>query len=251
MNVQAASIIRQVEPTKARTKDSLLSEENRLESARLKNLYRQANHGLTQQAFGEAYGIGNQGAVWQCLNAKGMPISLKAAQGFAKGLKCAISDFSPRLAAMAEGIALSVNPEAEDFVYIQHADVQVSAGHGSVVYEEGRRSNLSFRRDYLRAQGVSDKNAVVVNVSGRSMEPTIDDGAVLLVNRAYQAAVSGLIYAFRLDGHLFIKRIHKTPDGYRAQSDNPDKVAFPDIEIGPNDQDFEMIGRAIWMGKKL
>lgn len=64
-----------------------------------------AQHGLSQAAFGEKYGIGKQGAVWQCLNASGMPISLKAAQGFAHGLNCSIADFSPRLAELARTIS--------------------------------------------------------------------------------------------------------------------------------------------------
>lgn len=242
-----------VNESKTRAKDSLLTDENRAESARLKSLYGAAPHNMTQAAFGEAYGIGNQGAVWQCLNARGMPISLKAAQGFARGLNCQISDFSPRLAALAESIAASIAPEVEEFVMVPHANVTVSAGHGAaIVYEDGQRSSLSFRRDYLRRQGVSEKNAVVVDVAGQSMEPLIDDGSVLLVNRAHQEITNGLVYAFRFDGELFIKKMFKVADEYIAQSENPDKDEYPDMHIHPGDEeDFEMIGRAIWMGKKL
>ncbi|MGH6627632.1 MAG: S24 family peptidase [Burkholderiaceae bacterium] len=240
-----------MEHAKRRQKGALLTEENRQESAKLKTIYTKTKHGFSQAAFGDTYGIGNQAAVWQCLNASGMPISLKAAQGFAKGLNCEIADFSPRLAALAEGIAASVHPEAQEFVQVQHANVAVSAGHGAVVYEDGRKSSLSFRRDYLRGQGVSEKNAVVVDVKGHSMEPLIDDGSVLLVNRAHRQITSGLVYAFRLDGELFVKKLFKVEDGYLAQSENPDKDEYPDMPINAKTGDFEMIGRAIWMGKKL
>lgn len=53
----------------------------------------------TQAEFGEQYLIGNQSAVGQFLRGK-TPLSLKAAKGFAKGLNCQVSDFSPRLAAL-------------------------------------------------------------------------------------------------------------------------------------------------------
>lgn len=53
----------------------------------------------SQGAFGQEYQIGNQAAVGFFLNGK-TALSLKAARGFAKGLGCNISDFSPRLAAM-------------------------------------------------------------------------------------------------------------------------------------------------------
>lgn len=51
----------------------------------------------TQEAFGQHYDIGNQAAVGFFLNGK-TAISLKAAVAFARGLGCAVADFSPRLA---------------------------------------------------------------------------------------------------------------------------------------------------------
>ena len=93
-----------------RVKDALLTDEHRQESAKLKELYLNAKHGFSQAAFGQLYEIGNQGTVWQCLNAKGMPISLKAARGFAKGLNCSIEDFSPRLAATAKEVGQYAGP---------------------------------------------------------------------------------------------------------------------------------------------
>lgn len=114
--------------TEKRSKDAVLTDVHRAESAKLKELYTNAMHGLSQAAFGEKYGIGKQGAVWQCLNASGMPISLKAAQGFAKGLNCSIADFSPRLAAMATEIASSVSQD----VTVQLTGVKARTSTGSV-----------------------------------------------------------------------------------------------------------------------
>lgn len=114
--------------TAKRSKDAVLTEVHRAESAKLKELYIKAQHGLSQAAFGEKYGIGKQGAVWQCLNASGMPISLKAAQGFAKGLNCSIADFSPRLASVASEIASSVTQDT----VVQLTGVQATTSVGSV-----------------------------------------------------------------------------------------------------------------------
>lgn len=57
----------------------------------------------SQMAFGARYGIGTQAAVGFFLNGKS-PLSLKAAIGFATGLGCSVSDFSPRLAAEMDKI---------------------------------------------------------------------------------------------------------------------------------------------------
>jgi hypothetical protein len=69
-----------------------------------------------QLAFGAHYKIGTQGAVGAFLNGK-TPLSLKAARGFADGLGCKVSDFSPRLAEILEPsfeTALSAATQAVD-----------------------------------------------------------------------------------------------------------------------------------------
>lgn len=82
------------------SKKAVITDENRAESAKLKQLWeaRKHIHGMNQIEFGDRFGIGTQGAVSGCLNAR-MAISLKAGTGFAIGLKCDIAEFSPRLAA--------------------------------------------------------------------------------------------------------------------------------------------------------
>lgn len=224
--------------------------ETRAEANALRQIWESKQGRPSQAVFGEQFEIGTQSAVTQFLSGN-VPLSMKAAMGFAKGLDCKISDFSPRLASEAEEVSASMNPYVAAFSFVPQAHVSVSAGHGAVVLEEGILTALSFRRDYLQAQGVSEKNAVVVKVKGRSMEPTIDDGSVLLVNRAYKEVRNGLIYAFRHDGELFVKRLHSRAGDIVASADNPDRDNYPDMVISSKDADFEMIGRAIWMGKKL
>lgn len=72
--------------------------ETQAESAKLKEIWESAKERPSQAIFGETYQVGSQSAVTSFLNGH-TPLSLKAARGFAKGLGCNISDFSPRLAA--------------------------------------------------------------------------------------------------------------------------------------------------------
>lgn len=67
------------------------------EAKQLRTIWDASNLSLTQQAFGEKFGIGNQSAVGQFLQGR-TPLSMKAAIGFASGLKVRLEDFSPRLA---------------------------------------------------------------------------------------------------------------------------------------------------------
>lgn len=76
-----------------------VTEEHRQEAALLNQLWETRSH-PSQAVFGEQYEVGSQSAVGQFLRGD-TPLSLKAAAGFASGLNCKISEFSPRLAAQA------------------------------------------------------------------------------------------------------------------------------------------------------
>lgn len=229
-----------------------LSPEQIEDAKRLKALYSATPHGLSQAEFGQRHEIGSQGMVWQYLNGH-TALNAKAAKSFAVGLGCNVSDFSPSLAQeiehLAEGVAQA---DPDEFAQVRRVDVSVSAGRGVLVVEEHSKSALTFRRSFLQEVGVTPHSAVIVTVKGHSMDPTLRDGAVLLVNTSAKTVANGQIYAFRSDGELFVKRLHRTKEGdLLAVSDNPDRDQYPDITIPAYDQDFEIIGRALWMGAKL
>lgn len=137
-----------------------------------------------------------------------------------------------------------------DFVPISHLNVQVGAGNSRPVGVVASLGLLQFRRDFLRSAGVSPINAAAVTVKGMSMEPTIRDGSILLLNKADREPRSGHIYAFSWDGEMLVKRFQKVANEWRAVSDNADKSEYPDILI--NGQAEALIqGRAIWVGSKL
>lgn len=147
--------------------------------------------------------------------------------------------------------ALDGDHEQSDFVPVARLSIEVGAGCGrypSGVIEE--LGNLQFRRDFLRSAGVSALNAAIVSVVGSSMEPTINDGAILLLNRADREPRQGSIYAFSWGGEMLVKRFQKVNDIWHAVSDNADKVEYPDIAIDGS-ADAVIQGRAIWMGTKL
>jgi transcriptional regulator with XRE-family HTH domain len=229
-----------------------LTPEQMEESATLKRLYEAAKrgHGLTQAEFGARYEIGSQGAVWQYLNGR-TALNLKAATGFAKGIGCSVSDFSPSLASEIEALSrhAATLPEEDEFADIKRLDVKVAAGHGCIPHLEEELGSLKFRRAFLRSAGVSEANAVVITVKGASMEPTIPDGAVLLVNRANREPRPNAIYVFHRPGNgLVVKRVVKSAGQWVARSDNDDRDAFPDF---PFEEGITLIGRAVWVGAKL
>lgn len=137
-----------------------------------------------------------------------------------------------------------------DFVPVSRLSVQVGAGNGRPVGIVNSLGLLQFRRDFLKAAGVSPSNAAVVTVKGMSMEPTIRDGSVLLLNRADREPRAGNVYAFSWDGEMLVKRFQLVSGTWHAVSDNADKSEYPDIVIDGRAETL-IQGRAIWVGSKL
>lgn len=225
-----------------------VTDESKAEADRLKALWEAATGRPNQAVFGELYDIGSQSAVNFFLNGK-TPLSLKAARGFARGLRCSIGDFSPRLAAEAAKNAEFLPPaEEQEFVDVARVDVNLAAGDGATVGIEETVGHLKFTRSFLRSIGVSAASAKVVNVTGPSMEPTIRDGAVLLVSTSNREPRNDAVFALvRPAEGLIVKRLVRSGKGWIARSDNRE---FADIPIG-HGEPVTIIGRAHWMGVKL
>ena len=202
----------------------------------------------TQAEFGERFDIGNQSAVGQFLRGE-TPLSIKAARGFDRGLQCEIADFSPRLAEEAARNAQFVSSTDDDFVDVPRIAVRASAGHGSPVEVEDVIGSLKFARSFLRSCGVRETGARVIDVHGASMEPTIKDGAVLLISTNNREPVENQIFALvRPSEGVIVKRLVRVVGGqWIARSDNRDFEDFPIADGEP----ISIVGRAVWMGVKL
>jgi len=136
----------------------------------------------------------------------------------------------------------------KDFVDVPRVAVQVSAGDGAVPHIEDVIGHLKFASSFLRSCGVSAQSARVVDVRGTSMEPTIKDGAVLLVSTSNREPVENQIFALaRPSEGLIVKRLHRHEGHWVARSDNRE---FQDIRIDDGEP-ITIIGRAVWMGAKL
>lgn len=218
------------------------------ESRQLRAIWDSTKGRPNQATFGEMYGIGNQSAVGQFLRGE-TPISLKAAIGFAKGLGCEIQDFSPRLAKLAHDASqvLGEDDEAE-FITVRHAAIKFSNGPGRAVVDDEAKPPLSFRADFIRRLGISQRNAVVVDADGDSNMPSIYEGGFVLIDRGQTDIVNGKFYAFRVNGHLLIKKLTRLDDGaILAVSENQ---AY-EPRVYRHGEDFEVLGRARWTCHEL
>ncbi len=153
-----------------------------------------------------------------------------------------------RALGMRPGEFLGDDAEYEGFLQIPWLKATASMGGGSYEGEKDVESHLSFQTSWLMSKGAPSR-MVVINASGGSMEPTIPDGSVVLIDESKNSdLVNGKIYFVCYGEHIFLKRLKVGKDGrvVALQSDRGD----PDIPVQPGDY-FEVIGQAVWYGKDL
>ena len=137
-----------------------------------------------------------------------------------------------------------------EFAFIPQRDVDLSAGPGAFSEHEPEIGRLAFRRDWLNKLGVKPQTCVLVRVRGDSMEPTLRDGALVLVNTENGQGAQDGIYALLLDGALVVKRLQRAfAGGLIVHSDNP---AYRDIELTPGQaSELRVIGRVLWAAAEI
>ena len=141
------------------------------------------------------------------------------------------------------------NVEAGGHVGVPIFDVRLAAGAAS--FTDGVRvlGEMPFDRELLRQLGRDGAEELgVVEAEGDSMEPTIADGARVVVDFRDTRLREG-VFAFRLGDELRIKRLRRRVDGVEILSDN---ARYPaEALVGAQLEDFAVIGRALWSGSVL
>lgn len=90
---------------------------------------------------------------------------------------------------------------------------------------------------------------VLIEVLGDSMEPTIGEGDVLMLDRSAQDLVTGRIYVLQLGDELVVKRIsRKASGGVTIICDNP---RYPPEEVPATELPLPVLGEVVWHARAV
>ena len=133
----------------------------------------------------------------------------------------------------------STNTLIEDLsvIKIPMIDVKASAGQGMVNYIEDIKDFISLPENILPAY-TNKKNLAIIEIMGDSMEPTIKNGEIVILDTGVQEIRSGSVYLIRVFDDLRVKRIDRKMNGNIViMSDNavypPEELAFEELENSP------------------
>lgn len=139
--------------------------------------------------------------------------------------------------------------QSTEFTTIPAYQVFASAGHGANITDEQLAEPMAFRTDWLRSEGFDPAKMAVIRAKGDSMEPTINDGDVILIRLKNGEAPRDGLYVLRLSDGLFVKRLQFDFGGVRIISDNP---LYKSRDLSKSElAELDLVGRVVWAGKKF
>lgn len=157
-----------------------------------------------------------------------------------------------RLTAIAEAsntpVEWFINGEIPDksTLTVYQYDFKASAGAGALVVSDSPIGEFKLSKEWLIRQGIRETDLCIVEVQGDSMEPTLEEGDLMLVALNDDRAVfKDGINVICVNGDIYVKRLQRDffNDCIEVKSDN--KEYKTNVITAEFKGQFEVIGRLL------
>jgi len=133
--------------------------------------------------------------------------------------------------------------ETDKFFQVRYfSDIRASAGGGAEVFDENFETLTVDEKIMHNMVGMGNTELEAIHVDGESMEPTLQDGSIVFLDRTQTNINKNGIFIAATTGGLFIKRIQQRADGmielisdnsmYPPQTISPDEVTIVGKVVG-------------------
>jgi phage repressor protein C with HTH and peptisase S24 domain len=149
---------------------------------------------------------------------------------------CAIKKISVNWLFFDQAVDM-LKEETEKFFQVRYfSDIRASAGGGAYGFEEEYETISVDEKIMHNMVGLGNTELEAIHVDGESMEPTLQDGSIVFVDRTQTNINKNGIFIAATTGGLFIKRIHQRADGMiELISDNsiypPQAISADEVTI--------------------
>jgi len=156
---------------------------------------------------------------------------------------CAIKKISVNWLFFDQAVDM-LKEETEKFFQVRYfSDIRASAGGGAYGFDEEEHEMISIDEKIMNNMvGMGNTELEAIHVDGESMEPTLQDGSIVFIDRTQTNINKNGLFVAATTGGLFIKRIHQRADGmvelisdnsmYPPQSISPDEVTIVGKVVG-------------------
>lgn len=129
-------------------------------------------------------------------------------------------------------------------------EVSASLGTGIEVFNESQTGVYKISAKVLKDIGANPNQSDIIFAEGDSMEPTIQGGSALIVDKSRTEVKDGKIYCINFNGALMAKRLQLLPPKkIRIISDNFNKYPAWDVDLDKEiNFNFKIVGEVMrWM----
>lgn len=112
-----------------------------------------------------------------------------------------------------------------EFVQIPMVKLRLSAGVTGFQTEPDRREGgtLGMRRSWVERSGFDPARLIAIQVKGESMEPSLHEGDIVVINTADMHPLDGAVFAVNYEGEAVVKRFSRDAGDWWLTSDNVDQ----------------------------
>jgi len=149
---------------------------------------------------------------------------------------CAIKKISVNWLFFDQAVDMLIEETNKFFQVRYFADIRASAGGGAEVFDENFEMITLDEKIMHTMVGLGNTALEAIHVDGESMEPTLQDGSIVFVDRTQTNINRDGIFIASTTAGLFIKRIRQRADGMvELISDNknysPEVLAAEEVSI--------------------
>jgi SOS-response transcriptional repressor LexA len=119
--------------------------------------------------------------------------------------------------------------------------------NGGIIHSEETANYYSFRKDWAATVLTSENNAYLLTVTGNSMEPTLYNRDVVLLDTGRTHIYDGELFAIQLDDTIMIKRLFLKPgERVRIVSDNKEHHSYETER-----RKVTVLAQVVWFARTL
>jgi phage repressor protein C with HTH and peptisase S24 domain len=122
----------------------------------------------------------------------------------------------------------AVEPDDPSVAHIRKVQLRVSAGvmgfRVDPEYDDGETVSLDLR--WVARKRLRSDKLVAIAVKGESMEPSLYEDDVVIIDTADTAKQDGAVYVFNYEGEVVVKRLSRDAGEWWLTSDSPDQRKY-------------------------
>lgn len=203
--------------------------------------------GLTQGQLAKAAGIKNQSTIGMLESGDRKKTTFIAEIASALGVNAQwlSHGVGPRKSGEKNEATLINLSEHPDLCPVKRVNFKLAAGvHGyAVELDNGDKAPVFFRKDWMQSNNYKPERLVAFRVSGASMQPSLWDGDLVVINLDDTQPRDGDVFAVNYEGEPGIKRLRRDAGEWWLASDNADQRKFAPKRCT---EDVDILGRVIY-----